>query len=62
MVIQINGLCLFVVNIQMRSFRVAVAVVQASGCSSDLRPSLGTSICCRCGPKKTKKKKRKKFY
>ena len=23
-------------------------------------PSLGTSICCRCGPKKTKKKKKKK--
>ena len=30
---------------------VAVAVVQASGYSSDLTPSLGTSICCRCSPK-----------
>ena len=30
----------------------AVAVVQAKGYSSDLTPSLGTSICCRGGPKK----------
>ena len=36
---------------------VAVAVVLACSCRSDLTPSLGTSICCRCGPKKTKKKK-----
>ena len=36
-----------------------VAVVQASSCSSDLTPSLGTSICHRCSPKKTKKEKRK---
>ena len=35
---------------------IAVAVVQASSCSSDLTPSLGTSIRCRCGPKKKKKK------
>ena len=33
---------------------VAVAVVQASGYSSNLTPSLGTSICCGCSPKKTK--------
>ena len=33
---------------------VAVAVVQAGSCSSNLTPSLGTSICCRCGPKKQK--------
>ena len=32
-----------------------VAVAQASGYSSDWTPSLGTSICCRCGPKKTEK-------
>ena len=34
---------------------IAVAVVQAGSCSSNQTPSLGTSICCRCGPKKTKK-------
>jgi len=34
---------------------VAVAVVKASSCSSDSIPSLGTSICHRYGPKKTKK-------
>ena len=28
----------------------------ASGYSSNLTPSLGTSICCGCGPKKTNKK------
>ena len=38
--------------------RVAVVVVQASGYSPDSTPSLGTSICHKCGPKKTKKKKR----
>ena len=31
---------------------VAVAVVQAGSYSSDETPSLGTSICCQCGPKK----------
>ena len=35
---------------------VAVAVVEAGSYSSDSTPSLETSICCRCGPKKTKKK------
>ena len=34
---------------------VAVALAWASGYSSDLTPSLGTSICRGCGPKKTKK-------
>ena len=34
---------------------VAMAVVQASSYSSNLTPSLGTSICRRCGPKKEKK-------
>ena len=36
---------------------VAVAVAKASGYSSDSIPSLGTSICCKCGPKKKKEKK-----
>ena len=40
---------------RLRSY-VAVAVAQASSCSSDLTPSLGTYICCGCGPKKKKKK------
>ena len=35
---------------------VAVAVVWACSCSSDLTHSLGTSICRRCGCKKKKKK------
>ena len=34
----------------------SVAVVQAGSCSSDSTPSLGTSICCGCGPEKKKKK------
>ena len=33
---------------------VAVAVVWAGSCSSDSTPSLGTSICRGCGPKKKK--------
>ena len=37
----------------------AVAVAYASSYSSDSIPSLGTSICHRCRPKKKKKKKRK---
>ena len=36
---------------------VAMAVAYASGYSSDLTPSLGTSICHSFGPKKTGKKK-----
>ena len=36
---------------------VAVAVVQAGSCSFDLTLSLGNSTCCRCGPKKERKKK-----
>ena len=35
---------------------VAVAVVVAGSCSSDSTPSLGTSVCRGCGPKKKKKK------
>ena len=37
---------------------IAVAVVQASSCSSDSTPSLGTFICCGCGPKKTNGRKK----
>ena len=37
----------------------AVAVVQAGSCSSEWIPSLGASIGCRCGPKKTKTKNKK---
>jgi len=37
---------------------VAVTVVYASGYSSDLTPSLGSSICHRCGPKKAKKEEK----
>ena len=39
---------------------MAVAVVQACDYSSDSAPSLGTSMCPRCGPKKTKTKKETK--
>ena len=42
---------------QLRS-DMAVAVVQASSCSSNLIPSLGTSICHRGSPKKEKEKKK----
>uniref|UniRef100_A0A8D1M9K0 Lipid-binding serum glycoprotein C-terminal domain-containing protein n=1 Tax=Sus scrofa TaxID=9823 RepID=A0A8D1M9K0_PIG len=47
---------IFVYETWLRS-GVAVALVYASSCSSDSTPSLGTSICHKCGPKKTKKKK-----
>ena len=40
---------------------IAVAVAQASSCSSNLTPNLGTSICHRCSPKKEKKKKLKSW-
>ena len=40
---------------------LAVAVVYVGGCSSNSTPTLGTSICYRCSPKKTKKKKKKAF-
>ena len=36
-------------------------MVQASSCSSNLTLSLGTSLHCRCGPKKKKRKERKKL-
>ena len=38
---------------------IAVAVMSARGNSSDQTPSLGTCICCRCGPKKRQKKKKR---
>ena len=47
-------------QMQLRS-RVAVAVVLAGSYSSDLTPSLGTSICCGAALKRPKKKKKKKF-
>ena len=39
---------------------VAVAVVEAHSYSSNWTPSLGTSTCLGCSPKKQKKKKKKK--
>ena len=38
---------------------VAVAVAEAGNCSSDLTPSMGSSICRIYGPKKEKRKKEK---
>ena len=40
---------------------VAVAVVKAGTYSSDSTPSLGTSICRGCGPRKDKKRPPKKI-
>ena len=40
---------------------IAVAMRQAGGYSSDLIPSLGASICHRCGPNKKQKQKKKMF-
>ena len=46
---------------QMRlGSHVGVAVVEAGSYSSDWIPSLGTSICRECGPKRDKKTKKKK--
>ena len=41
---------------------VAVVLAQAGGNSSDETPSVGTSICCECSPKKTKTEKKKIKY
>ena len=38
--------------------RAVVAMEEAGSCSSDWTPSLGTSICHRCSPKKQKQKKK----
>ena len=49
-------------RLQMRlGSAVALAVVQASDCSSDSTPSLGTSICCGCGPRKNFIQLQKKY-
>ena len=45
---------------QLRSC-IAVAVAEAGSCSPDSTPSLGTSICCKCGPKKQTNKQTKKL-
>ena len=37
--------------------RSGMAVTQAGSCSSDSSPSLGTSMCCKCGPEKQNKTK-----
>ena len=41
---------------------IAVAMVQASRYSSNLTPSLETSMCPRCGPKKQINKQKKTYY
>ena len=41
----------------LRLWHRAAAVAKGCSCSSDVTPSLGTSICHRHSPKKTKKKK-----
>ena len=43
-----------------RGSGVAVVVVSAGSCGSNLTPSLGFFVCLGCGPKKKKKKKTKK--
>ena len=48
-------------QMQLKS-HVAVAVTVAGSCSSDWTPGLGTSICCRCGPKNKTKTKTQKHY
>ena len=40
---------------------IAVAVVEAGGCSSDSASSLGTSTCCKCSPKKQTNQPREHF-
>ena len=44
-------------QMQLRS-PVALVMAVPGRCSSDLTPSLGTSICLQCDPKKQKKKKK----
>ena len=41
---------------QLRS-SIAVAMVQVGSCSSYFTPSLGTSVCCRGGPKKKRERR-----
>ena len=48
-------------GLKMRfGFGITMAVGQASGCSSNLTPRLGTSMCREYSPQKTGKKKKKK--
>ena len=42
-------------RLQMQLRSCVVAVAEAGHCGSDSIPSLETSICHKCGPKKTKK-------
>ena len=58
--IKIQSCCELWYRSQMRlGSRIAMAVVQASGCSSNSTPSLGISMCHRSSPKKKKEKKKK---
>ena len=41
--------------------RIRSGVTVTGSCSSDLTPSLGISICCRCGPKKRKRERKKEI-
>ena len=43
--------CHELLQMQLRS-HIAVAVAQAGSCSSNSTPSLGTSLCHRCSPKR----------
>ena len=43
-------------------YGIAVAVAVAGSCSSDLTPSLGTSICCSAALKRKRKKKSVNIY
>ena len=57
--LRIQHCCELWCGLQMRlGSCIAVAVASAGGYSSSWTSSLGTSICCRCDPKKTKKKKK----
>ena len=40
---------------------VAMAVAWTGGCSSDLTPGLGITICRRCSPKKTNEQKTRNY-
>ena len=51
--------CHELLQMQLRS-HIAVAVAQTGSCSSNSTPSMETSVCHKCGPKKQKKKKKKK--
>ena len=48
-------------QMQLGSSAAVAVVMQAGSCSSNLTPSLGISTCCRCDPKKCKKRKKKEW-